>query len=123
MYQDIYSVNGRNFVGANNELKEVYEMLNKTKEKEKIQGFITTKLIQWHFIPPQAPHVRELWEAAVKSFKKHLKHVASLDMLFTYEQFNTLIIEIEAILKERITILYTQSILMIFLVEIELIKC
>ncbi|XP_076384323.1 uncharacterized protein LOC143262574 [Megalopta genalis] len=47
-----------------------------------------------------APHFGGLWEAAVKSFKYHLKRVAGNE-LFTFENFNTLITEIEAILNSR----------------------
>ncbi|XP_057335449.1 uncharacterized protein LOC130674197 [Microplitis mediator] len=99
--QDIYSDNGTNFVGANNILRELTDELSTAEAQEKIQGYLTTKGIQWHFIPPQAPHVGGLWEAAVKSFKRLLQHVAGHEMLFTYEQFNTLVIEIEAILNSR----------------------
>ena len=39
-------------------------------------------------------------EAAVKSFKQHVKRVLK-DQKLTYEQINTLLIEIEAILNSR----------------------
>lgn len=99
--QDIYSDNGTNFVGANNVLKELYTTLNDPNQHKLIHDYLSSRRIQWHFIPPQAPHMGGLWEAAVKSFKRHLYHVASTEMLFTYEQFNSLIIEIEAILNSR----------------------
>lgn len=97
---NIYSDNGTNFVGANNDLRELRELLKSDDHREKVQSFLAEKQIEWHFIPPQAPHFGGLWEAAVKSFKHNLKRVAGAD-LFTYENFNTLIIEIESILNSR----------------------
>ena len=97
---NIYSDNGTNFVGANNNLRELQQLLRSDDHNEKVQTFLADRSIEWHFIPPQAPHFGGLWEAAVKSFKYHLKRVAGAD-LFTFEDFNTLIIEIESILNSR----------------------
>ncbi|XP_063994268.1 uncharacterized protein LOC135171569 [Diachasmimorpha longicaudata] len=97
---NIYSDNGTCFVGANNELQEIYTFLQNADHQEKIQTFATTKSIQWHFIPPQSPHFGGLWEAAVKSFKIHLKRIVTNELL-TLEQLNTLVIEIEAVLNSR----------------------
>ena len=45
----------------------------------------------------RSPHFGGLWEAAVKLFKRH-SYRAVREALHTYDQLNTCIIEIEAIL-------------------------
>lgn len=94
---DIYSDNGLNFQGANNELINLQKQLNNNEAQQKLQEFFNSRKIQWHFTPPLSPHFGGLWEAAVKSFKHHFKRVIKPDMLLSQEEFNTLIIEIEAI--------------------------
>ncbi|XP_063989696.1 uncharacterized protein LOC135168980 [Diachasmimorpha longicaudata] len=96
----IYSDNGTNFVGANNELKEIHEFLMNEDQQQKILQFATLKEIRWHFIPAQSPNFGGLWESAVKSFKHHLKRIVTNELL-TFEEFNTLTIEIEAVLNSR----------------------
>ena len=61
---------------------------------------MTSNKISWHFIPPRAPHFGELWEAVVRSIKKHLnRSIASTK--FTYDEFFTLLVQIEACLNSR----------------------
>ncbi|XP_073821491.1 uncharacterized protein [Musca autumnalis] len=56
--------------------------------------------ITWQFIPAGAPHMGGLWEAAVKSFKKHFyRHVKTLS--YTFEEFSTILARIEACLNSR----------------------
>ncbi|XP_018404104.1 PREDICTED: uncharacterized protein LOC108780788 [Cyphomyrmex costatus] len=94
----IYSDNGTNFVGASKELKEIYEFLR--KEKDQIASQLAVQEIQWHFIPPRSPHFGGLWEAAVKSAKRYLK-IAMKELLFTFEVYYTLLVEIEDVLNSR----------------------
>ncbi|XP_029055232.2 uncharacterized protein LOC114882514 [Osmia bicornis bicornis] len=96
----IYSDNGTNFIGAKNEIVQAQTFLLSNEYKDKFQQFLTQENIEWHFSPPRSPHFGGLWEAAVKAFKKHL-HKTVGDAIFTYEQFYTLIVEIEAILNSR----------------------
>lgn len=91
----IYSDNGTNFVGASNQLRELYALMESNEFKNSIHEFSTAKAITWHFNPPLSPHFGGIWEAAVKSFKHHFKRVVG-DSLFTFEELNTLAIEIEA---------------------------
>ncbi|XP_033314586.1 uncharacterized protein LOC117213342 [Bombus bifarius] len=72
----IYSDNGTNFVGANNELRELRNLLQSDDHKVKVQSFLADRRIEWLFIPPNSPHFGGLWEAAVKTFKRHFRRVA-----------------------------------------------
>lgn len=96
----IQSDNGTNFVGANSELKTIVTELQKPQNHHKINSELAEKGIEWRFSPPQSPHFGGIWEAAVKSFKHHLRRVIGKTLL-TLEHFTTLTIEIEAILNSR----------------------
>ncbi|KAJ3654815.1 hypothetical protein Zmor_013974 [Zophobas morio] len=55
---------------------------------------------KWHFNPPSAPPMGGLWEPGVKSFKSHLKRVVGEQPL-TFEEFSTVLAQIEAVLNSR----------------------
>ena len=96
----VYSDNGSNFVGANNQLRELYVLFNSEKFRDEVHSFAVKKNIIWHFNPPESPHFGGIWEAAVKSFKHHLKRVIG-EKLLTFEEMYTFLVEIEAILNSR----------------------
>jgi len=54
----------------------------------------------WSFIPPNAPNFGGIWEAAVKSAKFHLTRIVGGAHL-TFEEMQTILCEIEAILNSR----------------------
>ncbi|XP_017795699.1 PREDICTED: piggyBac transposable element-derived protein 3-like [Habropoda laboriosa] len=70
-----YSDNGTNFVGARNELNQLGALLRDKDHNDKVRTYLAQEQIEWHLIPPHAPHFRGLWESAVKSVKTHLKRV------------------------------------------------
>ncbi len=94
---DIYSDCGTNFVGADRELKS---LLCARSTNNAVADQLSSEGIRWHFNPPASPHRGGLWEAAVKSAKFHLRRVVSNSVL-TYEQFSTLLAQIEAIMNSR----------------------
>lgn len=93
----IYSDNGKTFVGANEEFKRFIKTVG---QDEQFSKFIVCEGVSWHFIPPRAPHFGGLWEAGVKSFKYYLKRVVG-NLKLTYEEFLTIIIQIEGMLNSR----------------------
>ncbi|GJQ87162.1 hypothetical protein Trydic_g8746 [Trypoxylus dichotomus] len=95
---DIYSDNATNFVGARNELRELYEFLS--KENESVRNTLVNEKVSWHFIPPKSPHFGGLWEAGVKKTKYHIKRVLG-NTKFTYEEFYTALVQIEASINSR----------------------
>ncbi|XP_066585086.1 uncharacterized protein [Prorops nasuta] len=96
----IYSDNGTNFVGANNKIKEIYDFLDLDENKQKFMSYALSNQFTWHFIPPASPHFGGLWESTVRVFKHHLQRVVG-DILFTLEEFNTFVVEIEGVLNSR----------------------
>lgn len=56
--------------------------------------------ITWHLNAPSWPSAGGLWESAVKSFKFHLKRVIGEQKL-TFEEFTTLLTQIEGCLNSR----------------------
>ncbi|XP_075157917.1 uncharacterized protein LOC142231184 [Haematobia irritans] len=95
----IFSDNGTNFVGASRTLSREYQIFLKTAEKSLVEKY-NVHGFTWQFIPPHAPHMGGIWEAAVKSMKTHLRKVAN-NMKFTYEEFATLLVRIESVLNSR----------------------
>lgn len=96
----ILSDNATNFVGADRELRRTLIILNSENQDNYVKDYLLQNGISWKFSPPHSPHFGGIWEAAVKSFKHHLRRVVG-NALFTFEQLSTIVIEIEAILNSR----------------------
>ncbi|XP_052755320.1 uncharacterized protein LOC128201681 [Galleria mellonella] len=92
---NIYSDNGTSFVGAYNDLSKFLKAnFNSLGESAANDG------INFHFIPAYAPHFGGLWEAGVRSTKYHLQRVLG-NCTLTYEELNTTLVQIEAVLNSR----------------------
>lgn len=94
---NILSDNGGNFVGANNELSKMSEFLENNNEL--IETHLSNDRIRWKFIPARSPNFGGIWEAGIKSTKYHIKRLVSHPL--AYEDFNTLLIQIEGVLNSR----------------------
>lgn len=96
----IYSDNGTTFVGAQKQLKQLYDFYHDQQTKSDLHQFFSDQSIAWNFIPPNAPHFSDLWEATVKSAKYHMARIVGQAHL-TFEEMQTVLSEIEAILNSR----------------------
>lgn len=96
----IHSDNGSNFVGANNELLEIYDWFSADATQNSIKNAVSLMNIDWKFNIPYAPHRGGLWEAAVKSMKFHLYRIVG-NVPLTFEKIYTVLTQIEAILNSR----------------------
>ena len=97
---DIFCDNATNFVGACNQLKELKEFLFKSENQHSIVKYCSNNFINFHFIPPRAPHFGGIWEAAVKSAKGLLNR-SFINARLTFEELETALTGIEAILNSR----------------------
>ena len=56
--------------------------------------------IQWNFAAEHVPHFGGLWEAAVKSLKRHFRRIVG-DVRLTFEELATILAQVEACLNSR----------------------
>lgn len=97
--KNIYTDCGTNFVGAEKVItRSMLECARKWNQD--LAQELTQFEAGWHFNPPSAPHFGGLWEAGVKSVKHHLKRVMSCARL-TYDEFETLLLQVESCLNSR----------------------
>ena len=96
----LWSDHGTNFVGAAREMKDLFKLLRNGRTQDTITNFLSSRNIEWKFIPPRAPHFGGLWEAAVKSTKTHLKRIVG-SVKLTFEELTTVLTQIEACLNSR----------------------
>lgn len=96
LISEIVSDNATNFVGADKALKNfIYRCDDPIFKK-----YLLDNQIVWKFIPPRTPHFNGLVEAAVRQTKFHLKRVLN-DIKLTYEDFYSLLVQVESILNSR----------------------
>lgn len=96
----IFSDCGTNFLGAKNQLSEIQDLIASTEFKNSFQQELNTYRIDWKFNVPSGPHFGGIWEANIKSVKSHLSKVVGSQIL-SYEEFYTVLTQIEAILNSR----------------------
>ncbi|CAG7836073.1 unnamed protein product [Allacma fusca] len=94
---DLYSDCGRNFVGANKELKQLWNSKEFTND---VANFMGSKQIHWHFQPPGSPHFGGLWEYGIKSLKHHIVRAMG-SSIFTYDDMHIITCKIEACMNSR----------------------
>ena len=98
--QHIYSDHGSNFIGARNQLKELYQFLNNATTHSDVTQCLLERRITWHHIPERAPHFGGIWESSVKAAKHCLKRTVGVVKL-TYEELTTITCQAEACLNSR----------------------
>ena len=105
----LYSDNGTNFVGCENELKKAY----KEMFKERIQSFVQSlagDLVRWIRNLPAASHMGGVWERQVRSARAILSSLLSTrGKSLDKESLLTLVAKTEGILNSRPLTLETIS--------------
>ncbi|XP_040161418.1 uncharacterized protein LOC120899524 [Anopheles arabiensis] len=92
--------NAKNFIGASREVAQLAKQFQTQQFQQTVIKSCANESIEFKFIPPRSPNFGGLWEAAVKSFKTHLKPTIG-NAILTYEEFTTLLTQIEACLNSR----------------------
>jgi Family of unknown function (DUF5641) len=101
----MFSDNGGNFIAAADELNVLQQLAIQEKVQTSLKDpaladQLANQGIQWSFNPPAAPHHGGLWEAAIKNTKFFLRRVMGTSVL-DFEEFTTLLNQIESILNSR----------------------
>ncbi|XP_055711546.1 uncharacterized protein LOC129806797 [Phlebotomus papatasi] len=95
----LYCDNATNFVGATGASRD--ERIRGIRDhNHKVVKFMSSLGTQFHYIPAYSPTFGGLWERGVGSVKSHIKKVIG-DTPLTYEEFSTVLAQIEACINSR----------------------
>ena len=94
--EEVYSDNGTNFKGADNELKLLVSQI----DEDKITESAANKGVKWHFNPPLAPHFGGMHEAMIKSAKRAISAILR-NADINDEELMTAIIGAEGLINSR----------------------
>ena len=95
--KEMFSDNGKNFVGAARELRECLQQLDQSTT---VHDYLLKASVQWHFIPPNAPYFGGAWERLVKSTKSALKNILK-EQCVTESVLRTALVEVEDVINSR----------------------
>ena len=97
----IRSDNGRNFVGADNEMKKAFNEI----ENHRVERFLHSQScdwITWNFNTPNASHMGGVWERQIRTARNILTSLMKTHcQALNDEAFNTLVKEVECIINSR----------------------
>ena len=92
----ITSDNGSNLVSGERELREALNELDQVR----ISDELSSRRIQWTFIPPAASHMGGVWERLVSSVKRALRTVLGRQCV-SEDVLHTVLTEVEYMLNSR----------------------
>ncbi|XP_055605576.1 uncharacterized protein LOC129753754 [Uranotaenia lowii] len=92
--------NATTFVGAKRQLDELHQLFTSQQFQRSVTHEAVDQGTEFRFIPARTPNFGGLWEAAVKSFKTHLKRTIGCSTL-QFDEMHTVVVQIEAILNSR----------------------
>ena len=90
------SDNGRNFIGAERELRAA----QRAWDQEKLQGKMSSRGIKWMFNPPAASHMGGVWERQIRTVKRILAALVK-EQVMSHDALETLLVTVEGIVNNR----------------------
>jgi hypothetical protein len=94
--KSLRSDNGKNFVGAEKELRQEVERWN----QKQIQDALNKDNIVWKFNPPLASHAGGVWERQIRTVRKVLAGLTA-EQRMTDESLSTLMCLVESVINNR----------------------
>ena len=94
--RDMVRDNGTNFVGGNNELRELVDQIDQAK----VESLTSNQGINWHWNPPAYPRFGGVLERMIKAAKRAIKAILGKAEV-NDEELETTIIGVESLINSR----------------------